>query len=277
MMKSIREIFIRQKRDRMLKRNQNFIIAIVGPTGSGKTYAAITLADELMYGKLNAAVHIVFTIEEFLNLINSGVLKRGDIVVFEEAGVSINSKNWASKANKNINFVLQTCRHMNFGIIFTLPLLKFLENASRSLLHTSMVTNEGEIDYENKIAWLKVYDFKAHPLKSIEPYLIIPKFWIDGILTKMRKIAVRMPRQELLDIYEPRKAAYTKKLYEDTLKRMNAESEDQEKKYNKAKPCDICGSTEYRERVRTGDWKCRNGHVTQVDPWLKTDDNNGQY
>jgi len=268
MSKGLRTKYFQNKKDRMKKRNLNWIVVVVGTVGSGKTYGAIEISDEMMDRKHDPNIHEIFSIEEFMYNYNRRVYEKGDVLVFEEAGVNISSKNWQSKANKNINFVLQTCRHRNFSIIFTLPMFKFLDASTRALIHTVFIADEKNIDYEKKISYLKVYDFKVDALNGKEPYKIIPKFWVDGVLIAMRRVAVKMPREEILTVYEKRKMEFTNKLNKEIEEQLIADKEAKIK-VKKAKPCDVCGHTQYRHRTRTDDWKCYNGHITYIDPFME--------
>ena len=61
-----------------IKRNKNFLACITGPTGSGKTYSALRLAERLD-SEFDAS-RIVFTPQEFIDLLNSGTLKKGSVI-----------------------------------------------------------------------------------------------------------------------------------------------------------------------------------------------------
>lgn len=266
--KNIRKLYFNSKKDRMFKRNQNWIAVIVGPTGSGKTYAALTISDEMMEEKHDPLIHEVFSIEEFIVNLNNGKFKKGDIVVFEEAGVNISSKNWQSKANKNINFILQTCRHRNFGIIFTLPMYKFLDSATRSLIHTAFVTDK--IDYNKELAYLKVYDFKVDALRGKEPYTIFPKFWINGVLVTMRRIAVKMPREPILSVYEARKKEFTDKLNEEIEDQLMAEKKEKEEKHRYVMACPDCGGMGWYYLKSKDSYRCKKcGNESYINPYKK--------
>jgi len=45
-----------------------------------------------------SADRIVFNGQELMNLINSDKLKKGSVVIFEEAGIGMSSKNWKDSA-----------------------------------------------------------------------------------------------------------------------------------------------------------------------------------
>lgn len=112
-------------RDRLLKKNKNYLAIFVGPTGSSKSLSAITLA--LGIDPTFTADNIVFSAREFMQLLNSGKLKKGSVVIWDEAGVGISRRNWYEMSNKLINYVLQTFRTKNIAVLFTTPALCYID------------------------------------------------------------------------------------------------------------------------------------------------------
>lgn len=127
-------------RHRLTKENQNYLLVICGQTGSGKSWRALRLKEMIdpKTGK-NYKTHIVFTAEQFMDIADGGI-GRGDIVVWDEMGIDegANNKEWYSVQNKCVNYMLQTVRHQNYGIIFTLPTLADLDSGVLRLLHGYM-------------------------------------------------------------------------------------------------------------------------------------------
>ena len=62
-----------------------------GETGSGKSLSSIRLA-ERVDPNFNVD-RIVFTVQDFLALVNSG-LPPGSVIVFDDAGLGINARLW---------------------------------------------------------------------------------------------------------------------------------------------------------------------------------------
>jgi len=274
MPKGLRAKYLENKKKRMTKRNQNWIAVVVGTVGSGKTYGALEISDDMMDRKHNPNVHEIFSIDEFMENYNKHVYKKGDVLVFEEAGVNISAKNWQSKANKNINFVLQTCRHRNFSIIFTLPMFKFLDASTRALIHTVFIADEKNIDYDKNISYLRVYDFKVDALNGKEPYKIIPKFWVDGVLIAMRRIAVKMPREEILEVYEKRKMDFTNKLNKEIEDQLKAENQEKKEKNQHITPCLECQGQGFYYLKQKDMYRCKKcGEETYINPYKQVNKN----
>src|SRR5437870_4384364 len=98
-----------------IRNNKNFLCAVLGPTGSGKTYTALRIAEEIdpSFG----SSRIVFNPVDFMKILKG--LPSGSVIVFDEAGVGMSAQEWQKKANKIFNYVLQTFRFRNIIVFFT--------------------------------------------------------------------------------------------------------------------------------------------------------------
>lgn len=266
MNKPLRQRYLESKNSRMYKKNQNWIAVVVGAVGSGKTYYALRCAYEMMGNNFDPFHHLIFTIEEFMEKLNNNDFKKGEVIVFEEAGVNISSKDWQSRANKNINFVLQTCRHRNFSIIFTLPMYKFLDNSTRALIHTAFVTNE--IDYKKELNYCKVYDFKIDALRDKQAKTIFPKFWVGGVLITMKRLPFKLPPEHVVDVYEDRKLKFTNELNKKIEEEIKIEKKEKEKKAIVCDECIVCGNYSWEYRKKDKYWLCRKcGYENYKNPY----------
>lgn len=116
---------------RIWRDNRNFIICIVGEAGSGKSYTALSLA-EMIDAKFSID-KVVYKPREFFETLDK--CKKGDVVVFDEAGVGIPARDWQTIQNKMLSYVLQTFRHRNIGLIMTTPSMNFIDKQIRILTH----------------------------------------------------------------------------------------------------------------------------------------------
>jgi hypothetical protein len=214
--------FILRIKDRLHNQNKNWLACVCGETGSGKSYSAIGLG--LMIGK----VHIVFSAIELLKLINNPLLlKKGDVIIFEEGGILLSSRNWNSTTNKVLGAVFQSFRNLNIAVIFTTPHLKFIDVQARVLFHNYFQTIPNGINLEKNCAFLKVYDIKPNSM-SDKVYYVKPSFVTDGqSKTKLKYIGVPKPNQELLDYYEKRKKEFTNDVNKDALESVEFEKSEQ--------------------------------------------------
>jgi hypothetical protein len=121
-----------------IKQNKNMMIFIGGSTGSGKSWASMSIAKQI--DPTFTADRIVFNGTELMALINSGTLTKGSAIVFEEAGIGMSSKSWQSTTNKMLNYLVQTFRHQNLILILNSPYMDFVDASTRKLFHAEIST-----------------------------------------------------------------------------------------------------------------------------------------
>ena len=246
--------FIQRIRTRLLKVNKNWLAIICGDTGSGKSYSAIALANIISKRGITIKRNVVFNPIQFMERINDrGDLKKGDVIIFDEAGVGMSSREWYSIQNKLLGSILQTFRNMNLGVIFTTPNLSFIDVQARKLFHTYMETST--IDYKNNIAYLRTYDIQ-HNSRLDKTYYKTPKFKIDLINISMKHLGVAKPNEKLCREYEKIKTEYTNELNNKALEQLrNATNKSSNELINTDKICaDVKKNIKDYVRVR-GDRK----------------------
>jgi len=191
------------------------MIAITGETGSGKSYSALTIA-ELIDPEFNID-KVVFEPKDFLKLLDTA--KRGDVIVFDEAGVGIPAREWQTIQNKLFGYVLQVIRYKNIGIIFTVPHLNFIDSQARRLIHYAL-TVVGRYENYNKCV---VYQNKTHPIYSQEVW----EKWLFFDLTKekyydLNPIYVGLPSKDLAKAYEEISRKRKEEIYKSALEHIQA-------------------------------------------------------
>lgn len=203
--------FIKKIRSRMIYQNKNWLSIICGETGSGKSYSALSLANMISPRGIKIKYNVVFNPIQFLNKINNSKgLIRGDILVFDEAGVGMAARDWYSIQNKLLGAVLQTFRNMNIGVIFTTPNLSFIDIQARKLFHNYFET--ANIDYEEEIAYIKLYEIQ-HNSRYDKTYYKHPRFTDKhGKKIVCSHLAIPKPNEELIRDYEKVKSKYTQEL-----------------------------------------------------------------
>lgn len=214
--------FIKYFASRVLNNNKNFLCAVTGPTGAGKSWLCGAISE--IYSKeygiyYNPKVHTIFSVKELLDLINrkdlDDVLPPGSIVMFDEPQVSVNSRDWRSEANQVLNTLTSTFRNMRLIILFATPFLEFIDKQSRILFHA-------EIE-------VKGYD-KTTGLSLCKPRLLEwnPRkgdFYKKRLVVKypdrektalewyfVQHWTVPKPSKQWQIVYEAAKLAFTKKL-----------------------------------------------------------------
>ena len=124
--------------NRIVVKNKNALIVVVGDTGSGKSYTSMRLAEMIMAAqgrKFDVNTHMFFNPESFVSKLNDGVFMKGDCIVLEEVGVEHSSRTWYDKQQLSFNFILQTFRFKNLCVIMNTPSFKFVDSQARELFH----------------------------------------------------------------------------------------------------------------------------------------------
>lgn len=177
----------------------------VGETGSGKTYGAIDVAERI--SPRFTVENIVFSPLDFFKRLDKGDLKKGDVIVFDEAGVGMSNRRWYSVTNLMMSFVLQSFRRDNIAVIFTQPDMQFLDTAGRKLSHAIIETVN--IDYnENKLR-AKWFNSETNP-RSGKIYNKYYRIAVQGQrYGKMSIARIGLPSDDIIEPYEEVKKKFT--------------------------------------------------------------------
>jgi len=195
-----------------IKNNKNFLGMVIGPTGSGKSLAAITILN-LLNKNFNIDM-VIFNGRDLMRLINYGDYKNnGNEVIgflWDEAGVDLSNRNWQSTTNKVINYLLQTFRHRNFVLLFTAPYMDFIDSATRKLFHATFETCGINKAKQTVTIKAKQLQYNGDKKKFYYHYL---KNSIKGEgSVKIKRWKIHRPFKELEDRYEKKKTNFTSKL-----------------------------------------------------------------
>jgi len=224
-----------------IRDNQNALCFISGGTGSGKSYSALRVAQDIsnQFNKRFIAKNITFTMKQFMDRMNSGELQTGSVLIFDEFGVGMNSRASLTIANRIFGFLLQTFRHKNFVCIFTSPHFGFVDLSARRLFHLWFETKD--IDRKRNLCLLKPH-FGRTDQKTGELKWTMPKLGLNKVLGTYK---VKLPSKKLIEEYEQMKQEYTKELNKNILEQlMNVDAWGREKKEEKPKI-----DPEYKERM----------------------------
>jgi len=221
--KSIKKIGKMQTYDLHTPKHHNFFLANgILSHNSGKSYSALSEADIICERGLDVARCLAFDATQFMEkIVNKDILQKGDIMIFDEAGVGMSSREWYSVQNKLLGSVLQTFRNLNIGVIFTTPNLGFIDVQARKLFHNYFETVY--IDTRESKAYLSVYDIQ-HNSRYDKTFYKRPKIMNNyGRQETLKYIGVPKPRPEIIKEYERLKGEYTTKLNERVLKELTKE------------------------------------------------------
>ena len=124
--------------------NQNTTVIFTGGTGSGKSYAAISLALAVAskvarikggqtadYFSLEKNMSVIDIMQFFQVLDNA---KKYNVVILDDAGIGVNSRKFMDAINVTVNNITQTYRTLNLCTILTVPEMYFVDRVIRSLV-----------------------------------------------------------------------------------------------------------------------------------------------
>lgn len=191
---------------RLNKYNLNWMACVTGPTGSGKSCSALTIAN--MIDPDFSVEKVVFDVDEFLEFLEKAT--KGDVIIWDEGGVGFGSRSAMTKSNRSISEIIQTFRYRNLGLIWTTPASGFVDKSGRILFH-SIFETQPPIDYEKELVEMKWKQSKySHHFNKI--YDQYPKLLVNGSQTRIRKIYIKKPPEDLLNAYNRKKDEFNKKL-----------------------------------------------------------------
>jgi len=224
------DFFNKYLESRLIRRNKNVILAVTGPTGSGKSYISLKVAELWYKHNFNKPFPIencCFSIEEVVRLLSGGKLSRGEIIIMEEGGVNLGSLDFQHKISKLFTYVLQSFRSMNIGLIINLPVLSMLNKSARLLLHGIFITYG--IDHRNKVCTIKPF---MHQLNQ-QSGKIYPKYPIgvvNGSVTQIQRFYYGLPSEELIAHYEEKKKSFVGGFLEEFLSQIEEKKAKEQKR-----------------------------------------------
>ena len=198
---------IQDIRDRLFRRNKNWLSIICGETGSGKSFLGMDIASQI--DPTFSIERVVFDGESLMKLLNSGTLKSGDAIIFDEAGVGMPAREWHSVSNKAIGYILQTFRHKNLAVIFTTPALSFVDSQARKLFHAYI--EPIKINYQAKtvtVKWLNM----SYNSRFDKTYFKYPVLSDGDQAVRYSRLRFHKPNAQLVQDYEDAKDIFTKSL-----------------------------------------------------------------
>ena len=197
---------------------------------SGKSYRDLRKIELWYLYKFNEKVppqNICFTISEVIKLLNSGNLRKGELIIFEEAGANMGSLDFQNKMQKMFTYVMQSFRSMNIGIMFNLPYVSMLNKQIRMLLHYRF--ESAGVDYKNKINKCKPF-FRQVNQNSGKIYEKYMRARVNGKTTKIKRFNFSVPSKYLIDIYETKKQKFVTDLTKDFEDKLDKEEIDNQRK-----------------------------------------------
>jgi len=211
-----------------ISENRNNSIVFTGQTGSGKSYSAIALAEKLDPGfNVN---RIVFDVKSFLKLSTSN-LPKGSVLIFDDAGVNLSSRDWAQLSVKVFSKFAQNSRYLNLTYIYTVPSMSYIEKISRELVNLYFESTKVQGD-------MKVLEPFTPFRGSSQLGFRFPKIWIGNIPITIKKMHFELASKDLLEAYEKSKQTYMNKINKEFLKEIEEAEKEKKEKHGKKNSTD---------------------------------------
>ena len=212
-----------------LRKNRNFCGLFIGKVGTGKSYSALKMAENLDTS-FNID-RIVFNIPALLDLAQK--LQPGNVIIFDEAGISGSNRNsYMNTLNKSLSFLLQTWRHRQIILFVTIPDIAFIDKGVRKMF--DIVLESKGVVKKRKIVKMAV-KFVQVNFQSGKAYFKSPRSSSHIVNTEIGK-----PSLKLINRYEKAKTIFTTELY----KSIQADLKPEEKKTKELdeRRCKECGN-----------------------------------
>ena len=225
------ETFFRWCARRTMFLNKNVIIGVVGAPGSGKSYWCLRAGERMLQilkkDKPYNVKHCARDLNEFMVLLNSGKLHKGDVITLEEVGVNIDARSWQGKMNKLINYIFQTFRNKNLVCFLNLPDIQMLDKNTRRLLH-GVVSMRGINQREKEVKF--TFKIRQHNFESHKDYWKFLRCNINGKMKKVSMMTLGIPSPDLIKVYEARRLEFTQKLSSDIEKQLDVHKKKEDLK-----------------------------------------------
>ena len=201
------------------------VVALVGNrkqrSGVGKSYTAMRigeLVDEDFSNGTEGMNKIIFTPADFLRTMKYVEAKgtHGQVIIIDEAGILINSRQWFSMINKAMGDIMMTLRTLRCVVIFVLPALPVMDKTVRMFVNFQGKM-EKVMQGHSPIVRMKFYqmmwddnDLSKYQLKKIVMYNrdLKKKIHFTSFIIK------KPQNKELLRAYEKKAGEYKKEIRE---------------------------------------------------------------
>ena len=213
---------IRYIGNRIKYQNKNFLCAVTGQTGVGKSWACISMAE--IYSKMydiefNPEDHVISSLKEMLLLITGKEVDKkirfGSVIVFDEPQVEANATSWQSEMNQALRQLISTFRNQRLAVFFATPFLSMIDKQSRMLFHGDFKV-EG-FDKTTKLTTIKprFIEYVKEMDKFYRKRLIVQTAVAGKKVHEFEKLGIwKVPKASdaLLDVYEAKKKQFTDNL-----------------------------------------------------------------
>src|SRR4030042_4011611 len=201
-----------------LRNYGGYMILIVGEAGCGKSNTSVVLGEwldnnfDISENKRNIALKL----GEFMDMVNNKKdFPKGSVIILDEAGVGVSSRNWYDARQKALNFVFQTVRSRGLIIIMNTPDASFIDAQPRKLFRYIIETKK--IDYKQNLVEARI--FRSYINRQTgKPYWydLVIKDSSEGLI-RLKRIQVGTADKTHWNYYEKMKEVFNKILRQEVI------------------------------------------------------------
>jgi len=201
----------------MHRQDDNWMGAVVGETGKGKSYTCLSIAE--CVDEDFSIEQVAFGIEEFMRLVMDDSYGRGSVIILEEASVEAAAEDFHNISNKVLGTVMETWRNQNRGALLNLPTFSRLDKRARIRM-TALIQQTAKFEQEGySLAKYKHLQTNSDDGKIYRHY---PR--IGG--KKHQKLKIAPPSKDIRDAYEQKATEYNQELNRELLEELLDEQSD---------------------------------------------------
>jgi len=156
-------------------------------------------------------------------------LPRGSAIVFDDAGLELNARDWQKEQVKLMGELSQSMRFLNHVIILTVPSQNFIEKQTRSLARFIFEAEKEHIDLDTGHTYRNTGTFKVFVQEVQRNGELLQKYPIityNHRNVKLKYVTFNLAEENLLNAYESKKKQYMFKKYSSFKKELNGETEE---------------------------------------------------
>lgn len=193
---------------RRLENQRNAILVHTGDPGSGKSYADLYMAEQLDpdFG----IDQVCFGRDDFLEVFPE--LRKGQILLYEEAGAEFGARDAMTGQNKELSKILQVYRFKQIPTIFNLPHLSMLDRNGRRMMNYWVKSEY--VDFAEDVGVGVWYVIKPDDWEDeIKRYKVRLRDANTGLFARLDHVKFPKPSPRLITEYEKRKSEYFSNLF----------------------------------------------------------------
>lgn len=143
-----KSIFLEYLRNSVIEKDSNFICMIEGKSGSGKSICGLGILErwsKYIGMPFDVKTNVVFDTKKMMYLLSelenkkkNGENIKGFPILFDEAGISMDNRQWHDHVHKIINDTAEVFRYLNLVLFITTPSRSRVDVKLRDLAHATL-------------------------------------------------------------------------------------------------------------------------------------------